>query len=1027
MVIDQKFELTAFIGEGAMGWVYKGLHRSLGSDIAVKLMKPSGALDEARDQRFAREARAASRLNNPHVISIIDFGSTPGGILYIISEYLRGMTLSSLLLEERALPLERALQIMDQVLSAIEEAHSAGLVHRDLKPDNIIITPMRSGEDFVKILDFGIAKLHDPGGQRLTMQGQLFGTPAYMAPEQIRGQEVTERSDLYSCALILYELLTGQEPFQSESVMEVLSMQLQNTPPPFYEVAPGLQVPAALEALVMRGLSKDPADRFSSAAELREAMHAAVGHRRKTGRVQVLNLCDACGLPIAEGSKFCTECGARQGEVEGPAPAPSLAGRAEPASLGSARPAIEPPEGVASARVRARDYPLVGREAELARLEAFFDGPERAMGVLGPSGAGKTRLLVSARELARSRGLRPLWAGADPKGVRTPWWPVRTMVEQLLGFETGRVAPETVKSRTLAAGLGPGDVVGIAEVLGISVLGDQVEYAVRRREIRAAAVRLIRETQAGREGLCLLLDDADEFDGASLGMLRLLLEGGLGERVFVVMAGERAPLQIPGEPAAIRLGGLGRGAVEELVGHALGGSGEVPLVASALAAVSEGLALHIVEALRLHEEGGLEPDMSLGEVIARRLANLDPGSRAAIEALAVLGNEATREELEGLVGSGSALGKALEILEGRGFVRAIAGGRLEIAHPALAAAASAALDPAERTRLHVRALGLLREAGAGPITLGRHAMGAHLGEESLALLRAAGEEAALQMDDVGAANQFRQALQVARWELLYDEASPEVLDVTLGLGDALRFSKDLEAAALILKEAVPMAAAHPAVQARILRGLGRVHLSSKEEAAGLCLMRDAVRAGIFAGSPDLLCELYADLGRALLDAGRPGEAVAELGEGVTMVTGGEGPNAQRVPAQFWRLLLHLGEAQLRAGSPQAALDPGLSALGQARNAPSILGQARSHFLLGQIFDSLGREAAASEHYGAALAAFRLLGDRKSIVECLLSRAERWSEERHELAEQALSLAREVLWDEGKARATALLTKRPGST
>ncbi|MDY0005133.1 MAG: serine/threonine-protein kinase, partial [Polyangia bacterium] len=268
LVVERKVKLVEFIGEGAMGWVYRGQHLNLDSSVAVKLMKPTGDPDgsDINDRRFAQEARSASRLNSPHVISIMDFGRTPGGLLFIVSEFLRGFTLTDLLTEHGAMPVGRALSIADQILQGLEEAHAAGLIHRDMKPDNIMITSLRSGEDFVKILDFGIAKLSGPGdGARLTQQGQVIGTPTYMSPEQIRGRDVRETADLYSLGAMLFEMLTGRPPFDSESVMEVLAMHLSTPPPRLREVAPERALPEALEAVLLRTLAKPAEERFQSA------------------------------------------------------------------------------------------------------------------------------------------------------------------------------------------------------------------------------------------------------------------------------------------------------------------------------------------------------------------------------------------------------------------------------------------------------------------------------------------------------------------------------------------------------------------------------------------------------------------------------------------------------------------------------------------------------------------------------------------------------------------------------------------
>lgn len=1038
MVIDGKYALTELLGEGAMGWVYQGRHLALDSTIAVKLMKPSGAPDEARDERFAREARAASRLNNPHIISIIDFGRTPGGLLYIVSEYLRGITLSGLLEKEPHLPMDRALKIMDQVLSAVDEAHGAGLVHRDLKPDNIIITPMRSGEDFVKVLDFGIAKMGDPRLQRLTVQGQLFGTPAYMAPEQIRGHEVSARTDLYACALILYEMLTGREAFGAEAVMEVLSMQLHTSPEPFGEVAPDRQIPEALEAIVMRGLAKDAAERFGSAAEMREVLHRSVRFRSQMLPAVGLVSCEACGQSLPDGVRFCPDCGARQGEPDRAhgAMAPTVAGAPASGSLqaanGGARVDLvwdgDPPGDGAVHSTLARRlrkertlrFELVGRGREIRAMDAFFGGGRRVAQILGPMGSGRSRMLEATGELARAHGLRVVRAGSDPQLARTPWYPVHAVLEELLGFGQAQPSLEDLKERAIGLGLAPADVPGLAELFGHA---GEVEYAVRRREAHAAALRAIYETSLGRSGVCLLLDEADEYDGASRQwFLGLASERGQ-DRVFVVMTGEKELVSEALEPLTLTLPPLDEEAVEVLAASALERTeGLAPHQIQSLLAASGGNAFHLEQALRLLAEEGMEEGAALGDLLALRIGRLPTGALRLLQCACVLGSKASLPLVERLFDASASVRDALLLLERRGLILRADSDEVEVSHPLIAVAVRENMPADARRRLHLSALALLKEKGAHVIHLARHALEGHVGEEAVTLLRAAGKQAEKWLDDAGAAYFYQQAMQVARFELLLDEGTEECLELSLYLGDCLRFSGQHKTAAAVLRGAIALAREQPELHARLLRSLAMVHMHDGEVGSGLEVMRGAIREAIFAGNPGLLGELYLGLGRMLMEEGRALDAVEELSEGVTLVTGGDGPDAQRVPPDFWRLLGTLAEAWLAQDVAEAALDSAVSALAQARQAGSFVGQARCHVLLSGILSRLGRDGPAAEQHNLAMAAFRRLGDRQSAAECLLSRAERCPGERDRLAGEALVLAQQVRWKPGEQRARQLMDR-----
>jgi eukaryotic-like serine/threonine-protein kinase len=276
-VIGERYRLLDRIGEGGMGAVYRAEHTLMRKTVACKLLH--GELGRLEDmvRRFEREAQSASRLSHPNIISVTDFGRAASGELYLVMEYVPGLCLADVIHEARYLPVPRALAITRQILSALAHAHAQGVVHRDLKPANVMLTPSAEGRDAetVKILDFGVAKMTQglaPGDRPLTQTAMVFGTPSYMSPEQATGQEVDPRTDLYACGVILYEMLTGRKPFVAKDLVKVLAMQVTARPPSFAEAAPEVQLPAALEAVVMRALEKDRTRRYPTAAAFCEAL-----------------------------------------------------------------------------------------------------------------------------------------------------------------------------------------------------------------------------------------------------------------------------------------------------------------------------------------------------------------------------------------------------------------------------------------------------------------------------------------------------------------------------------------------------------------------------------------------------------------------------------------------------------------------------------------------------------------------------------------------------------------------------------
>ncbi len=262
------FVLDRLVAEGGWGRVYSAEHPAIGRRVAVKVLRADLASNNEALSRFFNEARAANQIQNEHVVEILDFGQLPSGQPYIIMEWLEGRSLAQLLALEGPLDLGRSLHILRQTAHAIEAAHGQGVVHRDLKPDNIYLIARRGDPDFVKLLDFGIAKLATPrAGSHKTGTGVPMGTPAYMSPEQCSGEaSVDHRTDIYSFGVILYELATGQRPFQAEGLGALLLKQMTERPTSPAHLNP--QVPASLERAIMRLLEKDPAMRPQSMSEV---------------------------------------------------------------------------------------------------------------------------------------------------------------------------------------------------------------------------------------------------------------------------------------------------------------------------------------------------------------------------------------------------------------------------------------------------------------------------------------------------------------------------------------------------------------------------------------------------------------------------------------------------------------------------------------------------------------------------------------------------------------------------------------
>jgi eukaryotic-like serine/threonine-protein kinase len=296
-VIADRYRILSMVGRGGMGVVYQVEHVQIGKIMAMKLLH--GELARHRDvlKRFRREAEAASKLSHPNTVQIFDFGQAER-LAYLVMEYVEGGDLGQLLKREGPLDFARAARICAQVCASVAEAHEHGIVHRDVKPENIMVSQTRGHPDFVKVLDFGLAKLREGTEQpslTLTRAGNIVGTPYYMAPEQIRGDEVDPRTDVYGLGAVLYKAITGEPPFRAGTPMGVLTKHLTEAPvPPSQRGA--VSLPPQADAIVMRALQKDPAARHPTASDLREELLA---YLRSVGEGSGMTL---MGSPAAAGA-----------------------------------------------------------------------------------------------------------------------------------------------------------------------------------------------------------------------------------------------------------------------------------------------------------------------------------------------------------------------------------------------------------------------------------------------------------------------------------------------------------------------------------------------------------------------------------------------------------------------------------------------------------------------------------------------------------------------------------------------------
>ncbi len=280
-----RYRVGECIGRGGMALVYAGRHLALDREVAIKVLRPRYSGKQSVVDRFLQEARAASRARHPHIVEVTDFGSAPSGLVFLVMERLEGETLAELIVRDGRLPWARVRSIALQLCDALQATHDAGIVHRDISLKNFFLVASRSGDDFVKVLDFGIARLDAQDSsdarplRRLTSDTQIMGTPEFMSPEQAtRAGTVDLRSDIYAMGVALYAMLTARMPFEAETAIDMMAKHIYEPVPPPSQHEPSL--PPAVEAVVLRALEKDPERRFQSMRELADALAGVAADAR---------------------------------------------------------------------------------------------------------------------------------------------------------------------------------------------------------------------------------------------------------------------------------------------------------------------------------------------------------------------------------------------------------------------------------------------------------------------------------------------------------------------------------------------------------------------------------------------------------------------------------------------------------------------------------------------------------------------------------------------------------------------------
>lgn len=943
--------LQDLLGVGGMGRVYRGIQTALGRTVAVKVIHPNLLNDEQTVARFYNEAKAASRLNHPDSVGVIDFGRSEDGVLYLVMEYLSGKDLATVIAEEGPLPFLRIVKILRRMAGALGEAHALGVVHRDLKPENVLVQRSRRGGDTVKIVDFGLATITGPQSTSVTTPGLVCGTPDYMSPEQGRGDPLDGRTDLYSLGVLFFELLTDRLPFIDDTPTKVVMRHIHDPVPDPRVTAPARGIPDFLAKVAIKALQKSANDRYQSADEFDEALNKAeLELERVSASIEDVR-CRECSTPNPRTSRFCNGCGAKLVMLS-TAPPATTSDTGRPAQI-EGRSTTAPP------LVR---LPMLGRSAEMEQFITLRNKSTHTVSwlrIIGDAGIGKSRLMSEMAARAESMADVVVKAGPHPSLTHVPYHAIKTIVSTLLGVEfsriedAARIAP--FDSPLARAGLKElQDPRGLIGLPGVS----------RAAAVGAALATALRASNRDRQ-IIVFLDDLHRCDALTLLALNAVLDEHLPGVLLVTAqsVGARMP-DAHARSTSVALTGLSDS--DALIALR---NGEPGLPAQSSGRFFLPLYIEQLQGLGYTSLDDENAPQRLADAVIARISRLDLRSRRLLQALTVIGERTEIDTLRALAPQGDLA--PMDKLVRMGVLRMI-DGDIAISHPFVRELVEASIPSEARKELHSRALALAAKANAPIEIRAEHAYRAGEPMSAILVLERAGDLAMSRGDAFAATVTYRKGLDVARRESFHagdTMLDPAVVTLSRKLGEALDQSGDHAGADGVLREAMDFVGPASRERARMLLELGRVSIHRERQRDAMRLLGQAIEIGVSTRDGRCAAEARLELGLLRSAAGDYATASSTLEAALDVLE-----NEENADALLARASLALADIALERRDVDGAGSHLFVALARARAMGSGAILARVSAARARLELLRGNKAAAATLLSDAMALAGEAGD-----------------------------------------------------